>query len=342
MSRWIRRALLCIALGFATAWLVAWGLTVGMWAGWYQPWWARHAKGVGVVEPWLLEKEVNRYPGWETESWNGDRLDGANQVSEHHRRRADRVLEIGGADFAEEREREMLAFLPQLEEMVNEPAGSMTEQYLDATANSPPSQRIDDQIASFPPAYLTGRMAAMEADNFFLYATRVGWPMPMLESIVGHEHTFAASGLQKTDVEEGQIKIDALKRAPVPGWPPQALSMPFGVIAQAAVTNTLFFAASWFASSRVSSFCALSAAAWLAGACDATTTSGGSLARPAPSVVERRSSSTRKYARHPLRIIAGSPVAGVRGGTPRGRRSSRSGPRCPGRPGCPRPSSSPR
>lgn len=247
MGRWIRRSLWCIALGFVTAWLVAWGLTVGMWAGWYRspPTWL--GEGIGVVEPWLLEKEMNRSPGWESESWNGDRLDGEHPVSDHNRRNADRVLEIGGAAYAEEAERIMLAFLPQLEQMVNEPPGSMTEQYFDATANLPPSQRIDDQVASFPPPHLASRMAATRADSFFINAQRVGWPTPMLESMGGFEAMFTEPGFQQTDIESGQITIDTLKRAPLPGMQPVALSLPIGVIAPAAVTNTIFFAASWFA-----------------------------------------------------------------------------------------------
>lgn len=247
MSRWIRRALLCIALGFATAWLVAWGLTVGMWAGWYRstPTWL--GEGTGVVEPWLLEKSADRRPGWETERWSGDRLDRENQISEHHRSKADRVLEIGGAAYAEENRLpldEMDNAYTEFEAQWGWERGAVIKNYREMLAIT---QRIDDQVASFPPPYLAGRMPTMEADHFFLYALRVGWPLPMLESISGHEITFTGAGMQKTDVEETQITIHALKRAPVAGWPPQALSLPFGVIAPAAVTNTIFFAASWFA-----------------------------------------------------------------------------------------------
>lgn len=247
MGRWIRRSLWCIALGFVTAWLVAWGLTVGMWAGWYQrsPTWA--AKGVGVVEPWLLERDVYQYPGREAEWWSGDRLNREYPASHLRRRNADRVLEVGGAAYAEERQRDALHFAPQLEAMLNKPPGSMTNRLTDAIASMPPIQRIDDQIASFPLPDLARRMAVTQADHFFVFAERVGWPIPMLESVGGHEITFAGSTFNQTDFDESQIKIEALKRPPRPGMQPVALSLPFGVIASAAVTNTIFFAASWFA-----------------------------------------------------------------------------------------------
>lgn len=248
MARWIHRSLWCIALGFATAWLVAWGITIAMWAGWYQspPEW--RGEGIGVVEPWLLEMEMDRRPGYEGESWNGDRLDRESRISEHHRRRADRVLEIGGAAHAEENEipfdEGASYWIQELAKATNRDPGSLTEQYHEMMART---HRIDDQIASFPPPHLADRMVSIQADSFFIYAQRVGWPIPMLQSMGGYEHTFAASGLQKTDVDEGQIKIDALKRAPLVGWQPVALSLPIGVIPLATLTNTTLFAISWFA-----------------------------------------------------------------------------------------------
>ncbi|MEO1007366.1 MAG: hypothetical protein AAFX79_02245 [Planctomycetota bacterium] len=247
MPRWIRRALWCGPLGFATAWLVAWGVTVGMWTGWYRPASSWLNKGIGVVEPWLLKKSVNRCSVWTSESWSGDRLDRVNALSESNRRRADRVLELGGAAYAEELERQTVESLPGLEKMLNRPPGSMTEAHADAKANMPPIRRIDDQIVSFPPPNLAQRVAATQADSFVFYARRVGWPSPMLEGMEGVEITVAKSGIQQAEVTEGQITIDALNRAPLPGMQPTALALPYRVLPSAAIANTAFFAASWFA-----------------------------------------------------------------------------------------------
>lgn len=247
MGRWIRRSLWCIALGFVTAWLVAWGMTVALWAGWLQPAPAWIARGIGVSQPWLLELQVHRRPGFEGESWSGDRLDRAYPGSDLNQRNADRVLEIGGAAFAEEREREALAFAPQLEEITGESPGSLTNLYTDMMAMLPPIQRIDDQVSSFPPSSLESRMAATQADSFYFGTMRAGWPVVMLEGMLGFEATFAGSAYQPTEFESGLITIDALKRRPPHFGPPTALSLPFGVIAPAAIANTLFYAISWFA-----------------------------------------------------------------------------------------------
>lgn len=236
-------------LGFVTAWLVAWGMTAGMWAGWYRspPTWV--GNGIGVVEPWLLEHEVIRFPGWETECWSGERFDREHQISEHHRRKADRVLEIGGAAYAEETGPpldEMEDWYTEFEAARGWELGTVMKNYREVLAIT---QRIDDHVASFPPPFLADRMAAMEADHFFLYATRVGWPAIMLECLNGHEITFTvtSAGMQQIDIEERQITIDALKRRPALFGPPTALSLPFGVILPAAIANTLFYAISWFA-----------------------------------------------------------------------------------------------
>ncbi len=156
------------------------------------------------------------------------------------------MLEIGGAAYAEENRiplDEMEDAYTEFEAQAGWERGTVIENYRKLLAIT---QRIDDQVASFPPPYLEGRMPAMEADHFFLYATRVGWPMPMLESISGHEIMHTSSGMQTTDVEETQITIDALKRKPQIG-PIVALSLPFGVIAPAAIANTIVYAGSWFA-----------------------------------------------------------------------------------------------
>lgn len=248
MARWIRRSLWCVVLGFATAWLVAWGLAVAMWAdryGWSPDW---IGKGTGVVEPWLLKIEVNQRSGFEIEQWSGDRVDRENHISERNRSKADRVLEIGGAAYAEESGSQLVPadlqdWFADIEAAQGLTPGTMLDR---AQRIQEVTERIDDQVASFPPPYLAARMATMEADHFFLYATRVGWPVPMLESVNGHEIVLASPSMQTTNVEENQIKIDALKRQPVFG-PVVALSLPIGVIAPGAIANTLFYAVSWFA-----------------------------------------------------------------------------------------------
>lgn len=156
------------------------------------------------------------------------------------------MLEIGGAAYAEENRLpldELDDAYTEFESQLGWERGTVIKNYRQMLAIT---QRIDDQVASFPPPHLASRMAATQADSFFIYAQRVGWPTPMLESMGGFEATFTESGFQKTDVEETQITIDALKRKPLIG-PIVALSLPFGVIAPAAVTNTIFFAISWFA-----------------------------------------------------------------------------------------------
>jgi hypothetical protein len=247
MGRWIRRSIWCVVLGFATAWLVAWGVTVAMWGGWYRPSPKWIGKGVGVVEPWLLEMELDQRAGFEGESWNGDRLDREGQIGEHNRRRADRVLEIGGAAFAEEhrpRVDEMRDWYTEFEAQRGWEQGTIIKNYREMLAVT---QRIDDRVASFPPAYLASRMASTQADTFFIYAQRFGWPIPMLESVGGFEATFSESGFQTTDVEESHIKIDGLQRSAFPGMPPQSLSLPIGVLVPATLANTVFYAVSWFA-----------------------------------------------------------------------------------------------
>lgn len=247
MGRWIRRSLLCIALGFVTAWLVAWGLTVAMWAGWYPSPATWVGEGIGVVEPWLLKKQVHRRSGQETETWHGDRLDRAYPASDLRRRDADRVLEIGGEAFAEEQERDLIDFLPQMEAMLNEQPGSMTEQYTDAKASLPRFQRIDHQVALPLPSEVAGRMTAAQAESLLIFINRVGWPMQMLSGMDGVEFTWSASAAQRSDVDGDVIKIQAIKRNPGFGQPPEALALPIGVIAPAAIANTLFYAIAWFA-----------------------------------------------------------------------------------------------
>ncbi len=234
-------------LGFATAWLVAWGLTFAMWAGWMQASPAWVARGVGVVQPWLLEHQAHGRPGLEGESWSGNRLNRTYLGSEYHQREAQRVLEMGGAAYAEVRERELREFATQVEAVINKSSGSLTDPIDDMTALLPPIERIDEQVASFPPSILERRMATMQADNFFVGIMRAGWPLPMLVGITGFEATSDGSSYQQTEFESRLVTIDAFKRAPPIGGQPVALSLPFGVIAPAAIANTLFYAVSWFA-----------------------------------------------------------------------------------------------
>lgn len=130
---------------------------------------------------------------------------------------------------------------------MNKPQGSLTDPLDNLTAMLPPIQRIDDQIASFPPPSLESRMSGMQGESFYAGIMRAGWPLPMLEGITGFEATSAGSAYQQTEFESGLITIDTLKRTPPIGAQPVALSLPIGVIAPAAIANTIFFAISWFA-----------------------------------------------------------------------------------------------
>ena len=53
--RWRVRLLLCVLLGLATSWLVAWGVAVAVRTPWFGPWYPLDQRGAAYIEPLLLE-----------------------------------------------------------------------------------------------------------------------------------------------------------------------------------------------------------------------------------------------------------------------------------------------
>jgi hypothetical protein len=255
MGIWLRRGIWSIVLGFITAWLVAWGITTASWAGWYQPQMQWRAEGIGIAEPWILEKRVQHWPGSWSESWSGERFDraipavyGDRQLA-RLKENAERILEIGGAAFAEERKRELEAVFPELDEMMDGQLTQFQENMENLTAGLvlPPPQRIDDEVSLFPPPILAAYFAFYEADHFNLTIDSVGWPRPMLTGVMGWDGQTTEAGYAQSQRSLGSIEIPSLKRAPLPGFPPMALSLPYVMNLSAAIWNTTFFGGLWFA-----------------------------------------------------------------------------------------------
>ena len=141
----------------------------------------------------------------------------------------------------------MLDSLPEMEKMLNRPAGSMTEEHRSWTALSQRVTRIDDDVDLLLSPGFETRLALTNADSFLWFVERVGWPRPMHESLQGLEFTWVGVSAQRTDVNERRLQIPAMKRSPLPGTPPVVLGLPYGVISEGALVNTAFYGGSWFA-----------------------------------------------------------------------------------------------
>jgi hypothetical protein len=249
MGIWLRRSIWSVALGLITAWLVAWGLAVALWADWYLMRDTYRAKGIGVVEPWVLELETHGDTVSQWESWQGERLDRDSILTNRAVKKADRVREIGGEAYDQERQQELERLIPELDELLN---GQLIKEKERAEkilgkVVLPPVDRIDGKVASFPKSVFANRVAKTNADTFFMYASRIGWPTQMVMSMKGHESTFTPTGLQQPQFTEGEIEITALKRSPFPGMAPMALTLPYMPIWSGVAWNTAFFSGAWFA-----------------------------------------------------------------------------------------------
>lgn len=248
MGVWLRRGFWSVVLGFVTAWAVAWGIIVSLWAGWYEPQMEWRGAGIGVVDPWVVEKGGNRWPGYETEDWHGERFNRENSFNARMRGKADRIRELGGAAYAEEQRRLWEASFPELDEMMGGQLTTIDERSRELAAGIvlPPEQRIDDEVGVFPPPELRARVAATDADWFYVYAERTGWPSLMLLSHHGMDVTHPDSGSTTVEWSEGVIEIDALKRSPYPGMKAITLTLPYLPVWPAVIGNTAFFSAGWF------------------------------------------------------------------------------------------------
>ncbi len=255
MARWIRRSLWCIALGFVTAWLVAWGITVAMWAGWYRPQMETMGEGLGVVEPWIVKKDTRRWSHSRSVSWDGERFDRVPPVvyGERHRERleerATRIQEIGGAAFAEEQKHQWEALYPELDEMTNGQLTQIqkqTDKMLEGIIK-PPIHRIDDQVVSLPDEFVEVKPESLSADSWSISHDRVGWPNQMVSSYHGYYGTITDTGYVSDIWQVGAIEIKSLKRKPIQWLSPVALTLPYIVNWPAAFANTTVLGGLWFA-----------------------------------------------------------------------------------------------
>ena len=207
---------LCLLLGAATSWIVAWGLATAEWAGWVKPGESSSSFSFTIDEPYLVDLSRSVYRFETIETWGLARLDAGGSTGQWAKNKADQWL------TREEQRR------------ADQPDAPLVR--LQTTVVPGPA-RAGQPTVRFQGTGLPS--IAASANAVLIHRTSVGWPK---RSISRAETTETATGTRMQFFNWTTIS------RMVDGWQGRVsipLELPLRPIWPGLLLNTTFYGALW-------------------------------------------------------------------------------------------------